>query len=374
MWFVFGLITLISFSVYFGIKRFEASWQGERSVNQGQPFSYQFVRNKGKTQKFMVGIDAPREFDFSFKRESGWDRFFKWLGLSVEHEVGTLEFDKLVYVVSNDSHFLDKVTAIPNVVEAVTELFKLNHYGCQVTEVRCANGRLWAIFRVGGESRDEKDLPVLPLIFPRAAELLHEVSLALKLNLPIDRGTRRDPFILRAIFILAISTGLAVNGVTHVLRLMMLGDAFTVDTAQLWWYSAYVAAILLVFLIALAIYLLGRSARAHLVLIELVLIGSLGAVMTAFAEIRDLNMEMDTSFVASYETSILDKTISRSRKGGTRYYVRVADWNGESDSHKFQVSRDFYDHVSYGERLRINQRAGYLGLRWVESFHRLSAN
>lgn len=374
MWFVFGLITLISFSVYFGTKRFQARWQGTRSVSDSPAYEYQFTYRDKKSQKIkemMVGIPAPREYDFSFKRENGLDRIFKWLGISVERQFNAADFDKLVYVVSNDRHLFDEVMDDQALLQKVVKLFKIKHLDCAISHLHCRNGRLWVVFKVGPLFNDASNISRLMGIFPIVAESLHMLAERLKADLPQSVGVRRDPFILRAMFILAISSGLAINGLTHVFRLTLLSGPFTVDTALLWRYSAYAAIVILLLMIAMTVFLLGRSARAHLVLIELLLVGSFGAFMTSFVELRDMNMELDTSPVVQFETRVIDKSISKSRKGGTRYYVHVVDWHDPADTHKFQVSSDFYSKAARGDRLAMNQRGGYLGLRWVESYHKL---
>lgn len=377
MWFMFGLITLISFSVYFGIQRFQARWQGSRSVIGAPSYEHQFVyRGKSKNiRQMMVGVDAPKAFDFSFKRESWLDRVFKWLGISVERQFGADDFDKLVYVVSNDRHLFDEVMDDAALLQTLTALFRIKHFDCRISNVHCRNGRLWAVFKVGRLFNDSSNIGRLSQIFPVVAKSLHAVADRLKADLPRSTGTRRDPFILRAIVVLAISTGLLVNGLVHAFRLLTFSYSFTVDSAELWTYAVFSGAAIIMALVILAIFLLGRTARTHLVLIELIVVGSLGAVLTAFTEIRDLNMDLDTSPVQRFEARVLDKTISKSRKGGTRYYLHVPgwtgrDWTGLSDTERLQVSSEFYQRMQKGERIEIWQRSGFLGIGWVEGLRR----
>lgn len=373
MWFLFGFITLISFSVYFGIQRLGTRWKGQIAYGRTVPYQYQFVRNKNDiTKRFMVGVDAPPDYDFTFKREAWFDRLCKFLGLSVEHQVGHAEFDKLVYVVSNDGHFLDQISGNAQIIDAVVKLFALRRLDSRVSEVRCLNGRLWVTFKVGRLFSSDTDLRYLYGLQDQAAELLAQVVGQLKSNPPLYQDRRRDPFILRAAVILAVSTGLVANGLVHSLRLLWTTAEFTVDRAELWRLATYCGIAVMVLLVCLALVALGRSARTHLVLVELILVGTLGATLTAFSELRDLNMEWDHSAVQVFQPDILKKSVSRSRKGGTHYYAHVRDWNGGYDSHKVSVSRTFYDSVNAGDRLTVRQRAGYLGVRWVESYARSS--
>lgn len=368
MWFVFGFVTLISFSVYLGHKRYTARWKGIPSV-LGLPYEYAYQRRKnGRTPTFMVAVKAPSEFDFVFKREGVYDRICKFLGLSVEHQIREAYFDRLVYIVSNDRHLTDEILTQEPMKERVLALFQLDMYECTVTQVRCAHGRLWATVKVGKQFQHASDFKYLNKVQDRVAALLQPLGDILQTSRPPTQAKRRDPFILRAAIVLACSTGLVANGLSHLLRIFLLTDDFTVDVAQLWWYAAYGGGALVVLLVFLALALLGRSARAHLVLVELVLVGSIGAVTTVFAELRDLNTEADSSAAVLVSSPVLKKTVSRSRKSGTHYFVQVADWVESGTLRKIKVSSDFYDRAQVGATMEFRQRAGFLGVRWVESY------
>lgn len=374
MWFAFGFITLISFSIYFGVQGRKARWKGSLASHRSTDYEYLFEIKKGKVQNFKVGIAAPREYDFSFKREDGFDRLCKFLGLSVEHQVGSEEFDWLVYVVSNDRHLMRQLSPHDGLTHSVLGLFKLQRFESQVEEVRCQHGRLWATFSVRGRLWDEASgVEQLRQILPTTADLLAQVVNQLVSRPAANPGKRRDPFVLRAAVLLAISTGMAVNGVLHFLRLLWNTSGFAVDLSLLWRLSVYSSVAVVVLLVLVAVTLLGRSARTHLVLIELVLVGSLGATLTLFTELRDLNMEMDSSVVTRIETSVQDKHIKRSRRSGTQYVVNVKDWTHSQNWREIQVPSDFYDQIKVGDGMEIRQRAGFLGVRWVESFERAPA-
>jgi hypothetical protein len=57
---------------------------------------------------------------FELKRETGADRFFKWLGLAVERQFGQSKFDQLVYVASNDDYFVKQFSENKTIVDAAT--------------------------------------------------------------------------------------------------------------------------------------------------------------------------------------------------------------------------------------------------------------
>lgn len=183
-------------------------------------------------------------------------------------------------------------------------------------------------------------------------------------------GKWKDPFVIQAGIILAISTGLAVNGTVQLVRLIWNKVPFTLDTTAMLIDSLYWGAGIVVFLIVLTLGLLGRTARAHLVLIELIFVGSFGAASTSFVELRDINMEFDQSAGVTHQVKTLDKQINRGSKS-TSYNLYLQDWNARNFRNKIQVSGNFYRNVSIGESLIIKQKSGYLKYRWVESIGKI---
>lgn len=368
MWFLFGFITLLSFSVYFGIRRYKHAWSGKSGGSGPQAFEYRFETDKGQTSKFKVGVKAPKDFDFSFKRETSVDRFCKWLGLSLEHQVGRDRFDKLVYIVSNDGHFLQHIAGDPKVIAAVSSLFKELKHGCKACEIRCASGRLTATVEVGETAQEESELHKLQAMLPVVASRLHQVAQQLVARHPPAPTQGRDRFILRASVLLALSSGLLVNGLVHFYRLLWTTGPFTVDTQRLWTLAALAGGGLVLLMALVVFVVLGRSARTHLVLIEILIAGSVGASLTCFSEIRDMNMEMDSSKAQRLTSQVVGKHTSRSRKGGTHYYLVVRDWNNPEETRSLSVPSDFYAGIQPGQNMAFYQHEGALGLRWVNSY------
>ncbi|MGD8569853.1 MAG: hypothetical protein PVJ39_17335, partial [Gammaproteobacteria bacterium] len=184
---------------------------------------------------------------------------------------------------------------------------------------------------------------------------------------PLSLGSKwRDPFVIKSAIILAISSGLAINGLIHLVRLTWIKLPFTVDSSQLLMDSVYWGAGIVITLLLSALVMLGRSARTHLVMIELILIGSFGAISTTAAELRDINIELDESRGHSYEVKALDKKITRSRRSSS-YYLYVNDWNKEHARKKVKVPSDIYYSIEIGDLLLVKQKNGFLNYRWVES-------
>lgn len=363
MWFIFGFITLISFSIYFGYKRLNASWKGRPGRFEGIPYQYRIVTHKKRITAVFVGIYGVPELDFSFKKETFVDRLFKFLGLSVEHQIGCQEFDKAVYIVSDNTRLHTLISSSSAIKESALGIFRLaEKFNCQTKEIRCQSGRLWVRFKTLRGFEESCLSSMYPDVVPRLMAFAAE----LKQIPPVSSVGWKDPFVIKAAIILAISTGLAMNGMVHLIRLGWTNVPFTVDTRQLWMDSMYWGVVVVAILVAGTLFLLGRTARTHLVLIELIFVGFLGATSTAFSELRDINMELDESTAENYEVKVTGKRVSRSRRS-TNYYIYVVDWNNEKPRKSIKVSRWFYNSVPEKSYLLVKQKQGYLQYRWVES-------
>lgn len=377
MWFAFGFITLISFTVYLGLKRHDAKWKGTHAVHKSIAYEYMFDIEKYEyfyffkrehVLRFRVAVKAPADYDFSLKRETRLDRMCKQLGLSVEHQVGDADYDHLVYVVSNDGHLAQHMTDRHIATDLLIRLFRLSRYESTLTTIQCRGGRLWAEFAVGKQFRGVSNLKRLNEVVTHAAGLLQGVAVQLEQHRPNSTANVRDPFIWRAGLLLACSSGLFINGSVHFLRLFLDTGGITLDTSRLWQLSLYGAVSVVTVLGLMALVVLGRSARTHLVLIELLLVGGIGATLSVFTELRDLNMEADASPIEHFKSNVVDKASSQPRKGFSRYTIDVRDWTRAAETHTIPVSRSFYSQVTIGTEVEIHQRAGYFGWPWVEYY------
>ena len=366
MWFIFGFITLISFSLYFTYKRINAAWKGEQGFTSGISYQYKILRNKHGIVGVMIGIDGPREFDYTFKKENSVDRFCKFIGLSVEHQTGNKEFDDLVYIVSDNLQLHRLISVNNKILNTVIELFKSDKkFNCELKEIRNNSGRLWLKYRTKSGFNEIQ----VPEISSGVVSLLQTIAGELEQIPQYAINKWKDPFVIKAAIILAISTALAINGLVHIVRLVWTRIPFIVDTKQLILDSLYWGVGIIIFLFVITLFLLGRSARTHLVMVELLFIGMFGAITTAFIEMRDMNIELDNSAATMYEVKAVNKRISRSRRS-TSYHLYLEDWNKEEARKNVTVSSDFYRSVSVGDSLVVRQKSGYLKYRWVESIQK----
>jgi len=367
MWFLFGLITLISFCVFNVYKRINAAWKGEKATTNNVDYQYKLLTEKDEIETVMLGIEGPAEFDFILKREKAVDRFFKRIGLAKEHQVGNKEFDELVYVVSDHTALHQEISEKKGIIDSVIRLFtSRSGYGVNIQEIRCNSGRIWFSYKPSS-GFEEEDIEKLATA---TVPLLKSISEQLKsVHLSVAKKWK-DPFVFKAAIILAVSSSLLLNGLAHSYRINFIDIPFTIDTEQMLIDTAIWGAVFISFLIVTTLLILGRSSRTHLVLVELLIVGSIGTFLTVHAQMRDLNMEMDESPSTHYEVETHNKKIVSGRRS-TSYYIYVDDWTEEKIKKKIEVSSSFYESVSKGDKLMIKQKIGYLDYRWVSNVVRI---
>jgi len=202
---------------------------------------------------------------------------------------------------------------------------------------------------------------------------LYNVANELK-RIPLTASNSwKDPFTAKAAILLAISSAMAVNGGIQLFRYINLSNTITLDRDALLNDALILGFFTSGLLALIAIYVLKRSSRTHLVLIELLLLGSFGAIVTAYAELNDINITADTSAGIHYESVVFQKRYQTQRRAATKYFLNVRDWNSPDALKKVElrVPEKLYHNVAVGDRLSLSQKDGYFKYRWIDELKRI---
>jgi hypothetical protein len=353
MWFAIGLLSLAGIAFLLARARWNVDWRGQASG----PGRVKRFTNKGRLNLLRVGLQTPSELDFELKRETWFDRLAKSIGISQEPQLGNRSFDELVYVLGDDPRLVAKLRQDSALLPGLQRLVGLSAHGFVFKRLVCRRGQLWVDLRPVGKTPDE------PAAIAWALEELQQLSSALP-ALPAYRQRSLDRRFLHTVIVLGISGGLALNAIVQLLRMVVSHFPFTVDTSQLWSYALLLAGAIVCALVFATLLLLGRSARLHLVLVEVLLFGSLGALGTAFVELRDFNMEADRGTPVELASTVLAKRVSHGKSNS--YFLDLADWTGAGGSRRIEVSPSDFDLYTVDMQVRVRQWPGALGVRWVE--------
>jgi hypothetical protein len=361
MWFALGIVTLVAITVGIAWWRWDVDWKGE-PLGAGR---FKLHAHKGKVQFLRVGVASGVAVDFELKPEGWFDRLGKSVGVAVEPQANRRSFDDSFYVLSDDERLVRALRLDPELLSRLEGIGRARVGGFRFHRLVCRRGQLWIVFKPEGKPEGHLE----------ASSWAVQELLALAAALPVlppGQSHVGDRTVLYAVLLLALSSALALNGGVHLFRIMAMGYLpFTVDTAQLWSLAVVVAAVLLLALALATLFLLGRSSRAHLVLLQVLLLGGLGAAVTSFVELRDLNMEADRGKVQEFATVVQGKhyTTHRTRRGGTshNYYLELSDWARPGATYDLEVDSSTYNARYLTQPLVVRQHPGFLGVRWVES-------
>ena len=367
MWFFFGFITLTSFLAYFWYKRINAAWKGIPGRAGELPYQYKVVKNDKAINELIIGIDAPDGYDYLLKHENTVDRFFKAIGVSVEHQTGNEAFDDKVYIVSDNRQFQRQLTANGPIVDGMLKIFNFGRtYHCRVQEMRHYSGRLWIKFSTEHRFNERR----IPALASRIVPSLHTIVDELQ-RIPLTASAGwKDPFAFKAALLLAASSALAVNGGIQVYRFVYTTYPVTMDTDRLFHDALLLGGGIVAALLVFSFFYVGRSARAHLVFLELLIVGSFGAVLTAYEQLNDLNMEMDASTGKAYETMLARKHAIHSRRSSTRYYAYLSDWHHPAGLIEVKIPGSLYHAIMPGDQLVVTEKSGYYRYRWIEKIEK----
>ncbi len=367
MWFAFGLVSLALMLTWQFRSRWFKPWSGTPGGGRkAPPHHFRYLQRRDSSFALELAVQVPDFFRFELKRERWDDRFFKWMGLSVEKQFGHEGFDRLVYLASDDMHLLNRVVDSPELRAAAQHLFVQEASGCRVRRVRCAHG--WLVVRIdrGKFWGTKRDAWRLEEAMTAALPFLNQIGQALRHSEPPERPvTKRDRTLLPGVAVQSVSTALAINGAVFLFLPFVFDDAFLLDTARLLELTLWVGSFVFLALLGAHFLLLARSARAHLYLLELVLVGTFGAYSIAASGIRQANIGWDTAPAVVREAPVVSKSISRYMLGGSVHFLRVTDWHDRTQTRKIKVSRSLYESVDVGRALVFEERPGRFGVAWA---------
>ncbi len=84
----------------------------------------------------------------------------------------------------------------------------------------------------------------------------------------------------------------------------------------------------------------------------------------SYSAVIALNCTFDYSEPKEYKTEVIDKHISKSRKGRRTYYVKVKPWGHHYDAENISVSSEEYELYQINDKVEVEYKEGLLGIPW----------
>ncbi|WP_018867970.1 MULTISPECIES: hypothetical protein [unclassified Thioalkalivibrio] len=372
MWMMAGIVTLIGLAMLFYRERLEDRWRpvrfspvdtmtGQRQERPPEDALYNSRDRRHLAPLERVGFHHAPDVVFRAKRRRWWDAVFTGVGLSVACRTGNRAFDRAFHLVSDQDSIcraLKTCETTQRLMLQIMEICETNGY--RFRQLRVRDQQVW-VEVVSRRGHDR--LPTVELV--RAfMPSLRELSAALDGEIPEAARGRGDRSAWKAALMTGISTALLITGVVHSAGRIYVPLPNLVAPATMVPLAMVSGAVIVGALIALTIAWLGRTSRTHLVVLELVLVGFIGASITSYSLAREANMTLDFSPPELHVVEVLDKTYSPGYRR-TSYYLWLKGWDGAVDRDRILVGRSLYNEADKGGQLLLKEYPGRLGFTWV---------
>lgn len=372
-WFRIGILFVITlFYLWFGLFRKKYTKRHEwfdalslqRDRLNGIEYFSQINRDKDeRIRSLELSIEDIYGYDFSFKFEGKFERFFKSLGLSSECQSGDNKFDDSIYVVSDDLKVCKKLKDHEQLRKSLYNLFWLHHaQGLKIRKVECFDGRFVVFAKNKNNALTEQEAnEFFKTSIPLMSAILEEFPSREKADDNLYREeSGKIAFVLRIVMVAFLLNGGTVLflDLSHLKPLPQLFEPFSIIGLS------FVITLVGLLFFTFATYLyLRKSSRFVPVLLEVFTLGALSIFLTALVEVKEINMFFDHSQPTNYKVKVITKE-KRTGKN-TRYYATLTGWKGSS-SKKVLISSSLYCKISPNMIIKVIEHKGVLGYRWID--------
>jgi len=347
----------------------------------------------GRRTALHIGLLRQQEgIPFVIRSERWYHRVLKSLGIASEIRVGNPAFDDTYFIITDFPGHLEQLLAAE---ELQAELHKLFLHG--VSSVRATSQRLWCVIKSEHVKRPDRDFAAHP-------RLLRRISAA-TCSVPVTSLAARKLGIA-ALAVIAVHAGLLMLGLLGFFP-TFVDSIHTVDMRGLFLMGALAGAVAAGFWLSAILVLFKGTSWVSWVLVDFVICGVLGFILSGISVVRDVNVEMPQDVARSYGQPVVQKVCElQCQKGSGKsarrssfafdsaadcnpqardsirlsrqqldsicaasawfeYTIRVKHWR-EPRTYSFSTNAKFFDAVAVKDDIRIPVHPGSMGLEWVD--------
>ena len=304
---------------------------------------------------YKIKIDCPSSGSFRISRETGFDRFFKALGIAKEIQTGNKEFDNKFFIKTDAVNFTRMFFMSTDKSRAISDVFK---YG--FTQVEHDGKTMAAVFSPVRFKNPLDDTLIQEIVtrLTVLAQNIHEQSGESIHH--VNQGWKVKRVVAFAIpgFLYIVGIPAFLFGLLNYAPL----DKWTLFLSTL----KYSVPSFLAFLILALKLIKGRSTSHR----ELIIILAISIVSFPFAGMglgTFLNGWLDKSDPTTHAARIMDK-YTTSSKNGDNYYLVLESWREKKHSESVSVSsRDYARAKPNKSKMRVLTKPGYYDFEWIIS-------
>jgi hypothetical protein len=358
MWLFLKVVVVASAILLRTLFRFKVlltRWHTTYSLNG---LTVKETKHKGKnstTTSWYIPLECRSLFKLS--HETSWHRFFKWLGIAIEIQVGEKNFDDLVYVASDSSSFLYEVKSNPAARELIMKI--LQESGSTIS----SNGK-YLSFTFNGDKSNHDALLAL-------CTQLHGHLSKIETNW---RVLFQDHFKGKILIVEAVIWAIAAYVWAGYLQWTIDRQDRYLDMMPLIKHGIGAGIVGSLLLFVATYYFVKGSAHSPKLFLELLCLCIVAMPLGGVLTLDDVNRELDRSPSSWVDTKITDH-YTREHRGnkGRRWYsyhlalAPAENSNAYSIPTHIEINRDLYRRATRQGTLRMELALGYLGYAWFRS-------
>ncbi|MBN1689027.1 MAG: hypothetical protein JW893_08010 [Candidatus Omnitrophica bacterium] len=338
-----------------GVKDFKAGVQYRAESNGGPYFYYYHPGGRNSSPSLKVWIDCQTKGEFSVGKETGFEKFFKVIGISSEIQTGDVEFDENFYIRTNAISFATAYFSEAQKRSAARRIFSLGFNSLSLKPRRLT-------VELTPFTPDKFD----PAAIEDAVRELQILSRDIPTDYPETSFLGAPAWKTKRI----LAFGLAGVALVAGILTLILGNNFFKPFASgkvfLFGLKFSIPAFF-IFLFLVVQWLKGR-ANSHVELLVILGMSLVGFPMLSYGTVTIMNGYHDEGPVARYHQPVIGKRISHS-KDSTYYYLVVPSWREGYVQEEFSVGRSLYQRaVPQKSYLHINTKPGKLKFEWLDGY------
>ena len=308
---------------------------------------------KNVPSSYTIKIECSSSGIFSVGRETGFDRFFKSLGVTREIQTGDKDFDQKFFINTNALEFTRAFFMNPEKCLSVKNIFE---HGFTKVE---HDGKTMAAICSPVQFKEPLDQTAIQKIVSFLVELSEHINEHPDEGaFQVNKGWKIKRIAAFSIPILLFMVGIPTF-------FFGLFEYTPLDKWELFLRTLKFSGPSFLFFLIIALKLIKGRSSSHRELI-IILILSLVAFPGAGMGLGTfLNGWLDQSGSTSHEVLVMEK-YTTSTKNGKNYHLVLKSWRKNRYSEKLQVSSSEYARVKPDRtKMKVVTKPGYYGFEWV---------
>jgi len=305
---------------------------------------------KNAPPSLTLAVDCASYGDFQVRRENGFDRFFKRIGITSEVQTGDPSFDAEYFIDTNTPELARAFFSDHRQLARVRRISELGF-----TAIKHDGKALGAAMRLLGKEPDE---PVVHSAVVELSELASGMLASPSFGLLTTPPWKAKRLALAAASVLLYGAGIA-SLVFGLIEYPPLDKGLIfLDSLR------YGIPALLAYSFACILLLRGRS-KSHVEIVVALAVALVAIPLSTWGFETFVNGHLDHSVPQSHQVRVRDKYTSTS-KNGTTHHVLLDSWRKPGGVEHVTVTSSRYREIRVREtRATVTTRAGHLGFEWV---------